>query len=319
VWSGRSFPWRRRARARLLACAALLLPAACATRPRAEATAAPGPPASERYLTPLAWEAREPGHAGAVYLLGSIHVGARPFGSLHPAIVAAYGRSEELVVEVDLSAASDAAALADAWDARAFLPEGQRLDQVIGPDTWRRLSDWLASRGIDPAPLLPLKPWAVLLKLLRGEFERQGYVAEQGVDRAFLDAAAGRKRIVALESYELQLDLYDSFPYETQELMLRDLLDPQDPQQTAALVDAWGRGDEQAFLDLLFPEAERWRPYQERFFFERNEHMAQRLSELARDGKTRFVVVGVGHMVGPRGIPALLASRGFAVQRIGQD
>lgn len=293
--------------------------AACAERPRAEAQGPLTPAGSEAYLTPLAWEAREPGRAGAVYLLGSIHVGTRQMGTLHPAIVEAYGRSEELVVEVDLSTAADAVALATAWDERAWLPAGQSLDQVIGPDTWRRLSDWLASRGIDPAPLLPMKPWAVLLHLVRSEFARQGYGAEQGVDRAFLDAAAGRKPIVALESYALQLDLYDGFSYEIQEMMLRDLLDPEDPAYTAALVEAWGRGDEQAFLELLFPSAERWLPYQERFFYERNEHMARRLSELARDGKTRFVVVGVGHMVGPRGIPALLAGRGFHVERIGQN
>jgi uncharacterized protein YbaP (TraB family) len=310
VRAGRPTTRRRRAAGWRVACAALLLASACGARPRA---------APEPYLTPLAWEAHEPGRPGSVYLLGSIHVGTGQMGHLHPAIVEAYGRSEELVVEVDLSSSADSAAMAAAYGARAVLPPGQRLDQLLGDDTWRRLSEYLAERRIDPAPLLGLKPWAVLLQLVRLEFARQGYPAEHGVDRAFLDAAAGQKPIVALESYELQLELYDGFPYEVQEMMLRDLLDPAEPYHTAALVEAWGRGDEQAFLDLLFPPSERWRPYQERFFFERNEAMARRLEELARDGKTRFVVVGVGHMVGPRGIPALLADRGFQVQRIGAN
>jgi hypothetical protein len=52
------------------------------------------------------------------------------------------------------------------------------------------------------------------------------------------------------------------------------------------------------------------------FFWRRNAAMAARLVELARDGKTRFVVLGAGHMLGEQGIPALLAQRGFVVERV---
>jgi uncharacterized protein YbaP (TraB family) len=56
--------------------------------------------------------------------------------------------------------------------------------------------------------------------------------------------------------------------------------------------------------------------FYEAVFFARNEAMAEQLAALGGDGKQRFVVLGAGHMLGPRGIPALLASRGFRVQRI---
>jgi hypothetical protein len=273
---------------------------------------APEPPS---YATPLAWEARSPDAPGALTLLGSIHVGTRRMRPLHPAIVQAWRRAEELVVEVDLD--SDAEDLASIWAQRAQLPPGTRLHDVLSPETWQSLAAYLEVRGLDAADFEGLKPWAVLLRLARLEFESEGYPAEHGLDRRFLDAAAGHKTVVALESYALQLDLYDGFSFEVQEMMLRDLLEPEDPYQTGLLVEAWARGDEQTFVDLLFPPAERWQVYRERFFFERNENMARRLGDLARDGKRRFVVVGVGHMVGPRGIPALLAAQGFRVERIG--
>jgi uncharacterized protein YbaP (TraB family) len=288
-----------------LAGVVALAVAACAGR-------APEP---EPYLTPLAWEARSPQHPGSVYLLGSIHVGARQSRRLHPDIVAAWGRADELVVEVDLDAS--APEMPAVWAQRAYLAEGERLSELVSPDTWERLSAWLEARGEDPDDYESLKPWAVLLRLARLEFAREGYPAEHGVDRRFLDAAAGTKPVVALESYRFQLDLYDGFPFEVQEMMLRDLLEPESPFETRALVDAWSRGDEGAFLRLIFPETERWKVYRERFFFERNERMARKLGDLAVDGKTRFVVVGVGHMIGPRGIPALLADQGFRVERIG--
>jgi len=56
--------------------------------------------------------------------------------------------------------------------------------------------------------------------------------------------------------------------------------------------------------------------FYEAIFFERNQAMARRLAELTRDGKTRFAVLGAGHMLGPRGIPALLCERGFEVRRV---
>jgi uncharacterized protein YbaP (TraB family) len=283
----------------------LLLGSACARR-------APGQGVG--YITPLAWEAIAPKSGSPVYLLGSIHVGSSDMGRLHPAITNAYARANELVVEVDLKA--DAAKMSAAYAARAYLPAGEQLTDQIAPTTWQQLEAYLGERGVDPEPFLGMKPWAVMLRLAGMQFTKEGYQAEYGIDQVFL-RAAGDKPIVALESYELQLDLYDGFPFDVQEMMLLDFLDPEDPYQTNALIDAWRFGDEQAFVDLLFPRAERWQPYQERFFFERNEAMAAQLSELCRDGRSRFVVVGVGHMVGPRGIPALLADRGFRVRRIG--
>ena len=45
--------------------------------------------------------------------------------------------------------------------------------------------------------------------------------------------------------------------------------------------------------------------------------MVSRLHQLSADGRTRFVVVGAGHMVGEQSIPSLLEERGWRVARIG--
>jgi uncharacterized protein YbaP (TraB family) len=90
--------------------------------------------------------------------------------------------------------------------------------------------------------------------------------------------------------------------------------------ESAELVDAWERGDEVVLTRLLFGSLEEhpeFADFYEAVFFTRNETMAAQLAALRGDGKQRFVVLGIGHMLGLRGIPALLASRGFRVQRIG--
>ncbi len=72
-------------------------------------------------------------------------------------------------------------------------------------------------------------------------------------------------------------------------------------------------------MDLVFSPLARF-PELEVFydlvFFQRNERMTARLVEFLGDGKTRLVVLGAGHMVGSRGIPAQLGEQGYRVQRL---
>ena len=276
------------------------------------------PPAGERPITPLVWRAVAPDGESSFYLLGSIHVGSGKPRKFAPGLLDAFARSEELVVEVDLSTL-DPTQMAHTFATKGALPEGTTLDEVVSEETWKLLVERLATYQIPPESLHHLEPWAVFLTLLPREFAAEGYTAEHGVDQGFIDQAKGLMPIVALESAEGQLAMMDGFPYDVQETMLLDFLAPEQPAYTSALVSAWERGDERELVALFFgtDDPERWAPVHEKLFWERNERMTAGLDGLARDGKTRFVVLGAAHMVGPRGIPALLTRRGFAVTRLG--
>ena len=56
--------------------------------------------------------------------------------------------------------------------------------------------------------------------------------------------------------------------------------------------------------------------FYELVFFRRNEQMAIGLENLGRDGRSRFVVIGAGHLLGDRSVPARLAQRGYRIERI---
>jgi uncharacterized protein YbaP (TraB family) len=235
-------------------------------------------------------------------------------------VEAAFADSDELVVEVDLAALS-AAEAERARAAHALLPPGRQLRDVLSADTYRRLSARLAERDLPMVSVAAMQPWAVASLLALLEFQAAGYEFDRGVDRQLIDRAADRLPTRGLETMDSQLAMLSGLPLETQELMIVDMLERTDAvqQEVGDLMDAWSRGDEEQLTALLFApldEHPELAGFYEAVFFARNEQMTDRLAALSADGRGRFVVLGAGHMVGPRGIPALLAARGFTVAKL---
>ena len=85
------------------------------------------------------------------------------------------------------------------------------------------------------------------------------------------------------------------------------------------LISAWSSGDEAAFSDAFFEPFSTWpdlAPLLERTLFGRNVTMAQKLFySLEEPGQVSMAVIGAGHMIGPRGIPAIFSSAGFTVRK----
>lgn len=314
---------RRNARWALSAfLVALALQAGCAASGPEVATAVPasGVPPGAR-ATPLLWRVSGPlEEDGSFFLLGSIHVGHPDGADFGAQAAEAFATCDELVVEVDLSALT-ADEIAEQTARHALLPDGQTLRGMLSDETYALLEAELSARGTPMAAVDHLKPWALSTFLAMLEFEAAGLRGDYGVDRQFIERAAGRRPIRGLETLQSQLELFDGLSPRIQELMLADaLLRMEDvAPESAELVDAWERGDEAVLMRLLFGSLEdhpELADFYEAVFFARNEAMAAQLAALLGDGKRRFVVLGAGHMVGPRGIPALLGSRGFRVQRI---
>lgn len=306
-----------RTQRRPLAVAALALLAACASPP----PPAPPPPAPETGTAPTLWSAQPEGAREPLfYLLGSIHVGDERMRDLGAEVERAYRRAEELVVEADVSRM-------DLPEARLWMQRyggiaaPETLRDRLSPATWELLQQYLAQRALPADAFDSVAPWLVATSIAVVQFREMGFREELGVDRLFTDrAVADRLPIVELESAEEQFALFGNLPPELQDLMLRDTLERtrEAPNEAKLLMDAWARGDD-ARLEAIalgpLARAPEFAPFYEQVLFRRNERMAARLEQLALDGRVRFVVVGAGHMLGRRGIPALLGARGFEMRR----
>ena len=301
----------------LLLCSAVLatapLPLGCAGVRRDAAE--PAAPAA----TPLLWHARAPG-GGDLYLLGSVHLRAVDAQALGREIQQAYAASNELVVEVDLSQMTPADGKAST-ERYAMLPSQLTLDALVSSETRELLARYVKSHGLPADQIQRYKPWFVAQLVLVTELQAEGYDAAFGVDRAFIDQASGEKSIVGLETIASQFAMLDGLSLELQELMLKDTLLRIDELEasTRKLLKAWSDGDEAELERQIFQpleEVPELQPYYDALIWQRNASMTARLVGLAGDGRTRFVVLGAGHMVGAEGIPARLAEQGFAVERI---
>jgi len=275
--------------------------------------------AAESGSTPTLWRALgEDGHE-AFYLMGSVHVGRAGMLSFPPPVERAWERADELVLEVepdDLEAGAMRAALR-----YGRIEPPATLRDRLSPRALDALSRYLETQDESLGLYLQVAPWAIALQIVAREAARAGLDPRHGVDRHFAQRAEGTKPVVGLETAASQLEMLAHLPRATQEALLLDTLEHVGDvrSEAEALVDAWARGDDVAVERVFYRsmyEAPELSVYFEQLILGRNETMTKRLASLARDGKLRFVVVGAGHMVGERGIPALLRDYGYRLDEV---
>ena len=265
---------------------------------------------------------RSPRGAASI-LVGSYHIGIS-FEQALPGLGPALDVARVVVLEVD----ADPATLADdpAFLALALLPDGEDLRRILPPELWPKLRERFA--GVDDDALARLAPW-VLASMLMVSDATGGAVAPAGDASdaeapAMLDeevrarATARATPIRALETLAEQVDLLRSIPVASYVAYLRSaLLAAGDSRRALGdTMDAYIRGDtvvleERARAELV-PELH------DAMVVDRNLAWLDRLvAELEPGGA--FVVVGLLHVVGERGLLALLGERGYEVERLTSD
>ena len=123
------------------------------------------------------------------------------------------------------------------------------------------------------------------------------------------------KPVEALESFAGQFARFDGLDETAQRELLADIARETTSDETDE-VTAWLTGDLadlQGELDDLFLDQPQLR---QTLLIDRNEFFAARIIEAMEERHHPFVAVGAGHMLGPEGLPALLAARGYTVARV---
>lgn len=308
----------RRFPGRWLAVLGLLLSGGLSAAP-SPAAARAAPEAATRAATPAAgsvWVLRGP--RNSVFLAGSIHLLPASAPALPPAIERAYAEAESLVMELSPDD-SDAARIGAVMLDKGRFPAQSGLAAAVGAARWERLQPWLSRNGLPPAMIEGFEPWALALLLTSAEFARLGLEPDSGVE-AQLRARAQRegKPVAGLETPEYQLGLFDALPPGAQLQLLDGTLDDLADADAdfSRLLAAWRNGDDRE-LEALLAEAYAGMPQlYESLVHRRNADWVPRVRALLEGSDDVLVVVGALHLVGERGLVALLAREGLRVERV---
>ena len=250
------------------------------------------------------------------YLYGTLHIARPQWMFPGPRTLRALTASDTLALELDVLDA----------DIQRRLAIGMRADpaQALLEPLAERLRVQLEAACLSPEAMSALAPAVQLAALTTLAGRRDGLDPAYAID-LFL-AGYGRaigKTVLSLETPELQLALLKGEPQMAQESLARGLEQLERAQARPMLLrisDIWdqGRIDElmryEQWCDCADTEADR--AALKRLLDDRNLPLAERIEALHAAGKRVFAAVGALHMIGPTGLPALLAKRGFTVERI---
>lgn len=290
--------------ARLAVAAAALMLAACGDG----ASGPEAPPPS-----PLFYEIASASGETEGWLLGTIH--ALPSGVewRTPPLDAALAEADLLVVEV--ANLADADNHAQLFARLASAPPQPPIASKVAPELREPLEEMLAAGDMDEARFATIDTWAAAISL--AHVARFGD-SDNGVERALI-AEFTERPVEQLESVEQQLMLFDTLAERDQRDMLAAVVEtyPQTRSDPGRLARMWLAGDEAGIAAetkrgiLADPEL------YEALLAGRNRAWINRIVPMLGAAPKPLIAVGAAHIVGPDGLPALLAAQGYTLRRIG--
>ncbi len=251
------------------------------------------------------------------WLFGTLHVAQLAWAFPGPAQRDALSRSDTLALEIDLLDPTMQARMAKALAGQARLALPAALQA--------RLDERARSECLPPQALAALAPEIQVAVLATLVGRRDGFDAAYGIDTVLAAyGRAARLDVVSLESPELQVrTMQMGSPAETIEMVDGALAEMESGRARASLrrmATVWAEGDlaelqrYPVWCDCVKTAGDR--AYLARLLDERNPHLADSIARLHAAGQRVFAAVGALHMIGPTGLPALMAQRGYRVERI---
>jgi uncharacterized protein YbaP (TraB family) len=249
-------------------------------------------------------------------LFGSIHILPPGLDWTPPALTRDLARAEDLWFELPIDPATQAQ-VGDLALTRGMAPLDQPLSKLLSPEGRARLKRICERYGVAPATLERFQPWYAEVAIAWVMFRQTGADADSGVEKQISARAPATAQRRAFETPGEQIALFADTPLADQVASLEQSLEEAEetPDQLDQLVRHWQAGDLAALdRDALEPLREASPTIFQRLITDRNVRWTETLQQrLVGKGRT-VVVVGMGHMIGPGGLPARLRALGYSVE-----
>ena len=269
--------------------------------------------AGSAVAAPPVWVVRD--KDSEIVLFGSIHVLPAGLDWEPPALDQALKSADDIWFELPIDPQSEADTAALAQQSGVLPPDGS-LFKLLPPEDVALMSQVAANYDVSPVLLDRLKPWLAEIALAGGAYRKGGADATTGVEKTISAMATPNAKRQAFETPAEQIGMLASGSPDEQISSLRETLHEMadKPDEYAVLVKAWMDGDI-ATLDAeaLAPLRKASPALFKRLVSDRNARWTEVLdARMKGHGKT-VVVVGVGHLIGPDGVPARLRALGYSV------
>lgn len=264
---------------------------------------------------PALWEVKS--RTATVYLFGTIHLLRPDVRWQTPKVAEAFGKSDELWLEV--ADPGDTSAAVPLVTKFGFDPKTTLSSKLDKADRERLAAD-AKTLGEPVTDFEPMRPWLASIRLSVAPLVKAGFDPDAGVDRLLKQKAdlAGRP-VKAFETVEQQIRYFADLPEALQVAELHITLDEFDKAtaELDKLEKAWEAGDTAAIYKALDEDMKRSSPKLYKVLLvDRNRAFAVSIVKRLKGRGTAFVAVGAGHLAGPDGVQALLARRGVKVRRL---
>jgi uncharacterized protein len=263
---------------------------------------------------PPVWVVR--GHGAAIVLFGSVHLLPPGLDWEPPRLKRALAEADEVWFEIPVDDASNLAA-GQAALAVGMQPPGQSLSAQLTAGDLAHLARAAQACGLPVAGLDRLRPWLADVTLSVASYRLAGAMLQDGVERQLSAEIRPTVRRRAFETPAEQIGYLASAPVPDQIASLRETLDEidQGPAVYQRLVRAWMAGDAGAIRrEALQPMMAEAPGVYRSLVVERNRRWVETIENRLQGSGEAVVIVGVGHLVGPDGVPAMLRARGIKVE-----
>jgi uncharacterized protein YbaP (TraB family) len=256
------------------------------------------------------------GRHATLYLFGSVHLLPPGFDWAPETLVAALPKAREIWFELPIDDTTDTAA-GKLTASNGYLPAGDRLANHLTADQDARLKRVAAQLSVDYDAVESMRPWLAEVTLSLTVDEQKGATAGRGVEQQLqaLTPMSARRR--ALETPAEQIGFLAGATLADQiaslDATLHEITD--DPQSFDRVLNGWMAGDLQELdTDALQPLWRASPALYRRLLTDRNARWADKMRGwLKTERGVVVVVVGIGHLIGPQGVPARLRVMGFPV------
>ncbi len=253
-----------------------------------------------------------------IYLGGTFHLLRQSDFPLPMEFDKAYRASDILVFETDLGELHNPSTQQKLMS-KAMYTDGSTIENHLSPQTYSLLNEYCASKGIPLAAIKQFKPSIVVVTITVMELAKLG-VTQEGVDLFFYQLAAGdNKTVEGLETVEEQIHFVVGMGEGNEDAFVTHSIKDLESikQKYESMVDAWKTGDAKKLNDLMVAELKSKTPklYKE-LIADRNENWLPMIDAYQKTLQKEFILVGVGHLVGPDGIVKALRKKGYKVEKL---